>query len=341
VKRGLRFGEHGLPLMGTGDWNDGMNKVGVQGKGESIWLGFFLYHVLMQFENVAQLHGDAAFVELCQNEAARLRQNIEQHGWDGEWYRRAYFDDGTPLGSASNPECKIDSIAQSWSVLSDAGSGDRARMALNALDKHLVHRDDAVIQLLTPPFDKSTPDPGYIKEYVPGVRENGAQYTHAAVWAAIAFAAIGDNRRAWELLSIINPVNHAANAESIAIYKVEPYVIASDVYALSPHTGRGGWTWYSGSAGWMYQLIVESILGLRREVDNLHFEPCMPAHWTSFKMSYRYRETVYHIKVSQMQEEEGVTTLTVDDVERIDLAVPLVDDRQKHEVVLRIHIAQS
>ncbi|HKU77200.1 MAG TPA: glycosyl hydrolase family 65 protein [Pyrinomonadaceae bacterium] len=340
VKRGLRFGEHGLPLMGTGDWNDGMNKVGVQGKGESIWLGFFLYHVLRQFESVAQLHGDAAFVELCHNEAARLRQSIEQHGWDGEWYRRAYFDDGTPLGSAGNPECKIDSIAQSWSVLSGAGSADRSRMALNALDKHLVHRDDAVIQLLTPPFDKSTPDPGYIKAYVPGVRENGAQYTHAAVWAAIAFAAIGDNRRAWELLSIINPVNHSANAESIAIYKVEPYVIASDVYALSPHTGRGGWTWYSGSAGWMYRLIVESILGLRREADKLHFEPCIPAHWTSFKMSYRYRETVYRIKVSQVQEEEGATTLTVDDVERLDLVVPLVDDRQKHEVVLRIHIAQ-
>jgi len=341
IKRGLRFGEHGLPLMGTGDWNDGMNKVGAQGKGESIWLGFFLYHVLTQFENVARVHGDAAFVELCQNEAARLRQNIEQHGWDGQWYRRAYFDDGTPLGSASNPECQIDSIAQSWSVLSGAASAERSRMALNALDKHLVHRDDAVIQLLTPPFDKSTPDPGYIKAYVPGVRENGAQYTHAAVWAAIAFAAIGDNRRAWELLSIINPVNHAANAESIAIYKVEPYVVASDVYALSPHTGRGGWTWYSGSAGWMYRLIVESILGLRREADKLHFEPCLPAHWTSFQMTYRYRETVYRIKVSQMQEEEGVTTLTLDDVERLDLVVPLVDDRQKHEVVLRIHIAQS
>ena len=341
IKRGLRFGGHGLPLMGTGDWNDGMNKVGAQGKGESIWLGFFLHHVLMQFANVAQLHGDAAFVELCRKEAAQLRQNIEQHGWDGEWYRRAYFDDGTPLGSASNPECQIDSIAQSWSVLSGAASAERSRMAMDALDKHLVHRDDAVIQLLTPPFDKSTPDPGYIQAYVPGVRENGAQYTHAAVWAAIAFAAIGDNRRAWELLSIINPVNHAASAESIAIYKVEPYVVASDVYALSPHTGRGGWTWYSGSAGWMYRLIVESILGLRREADKLHFEPCIPAHWASFKMNYRYRETVYHITVSQTREAEGVTTLTVDDIERLDLVIPLVDDRQKHEVDLRIHIAQS
>ncbi len=341
VQRGLRFGGHGLPLMGTGDWNDGMNKVGAQGKGESIWLGFFFHDVLMQFANVAQLHGDPAFVELCRKEAAQLRRNLEQHGWDGEWYRRAYFDDGTPLGSASNPECQIDSIAQSWSVLSGAANVERSRMAMDALDKHLVHRDDAVIQLLTPPFDKSTPDPGYIKAYVPGVRENGAQYTHAAVWAVMAFAAVGDNRRAWELLSIINPVNHARSAELIAIYKVEPYVVASDVYALSPHTGRGGWTWYSGSAGWMYRLIVESILGLRLEADKLHVEPCIPAHWASFKINYRYRETVYHITVCQTRTADGVTMLTVDDIERHDLVIPLVDDRKKHEVDMRIHIADS
>jgi cellobiose phosphorylase len=303
VQRGLRFGGHGLPPMGTGDWNDGMNKVGARGKGESIWLGFFLHDVLMQFANVAQLHGDPAFVQLCRKESAQLRQNIEQHGWDGAWYLRAYFDDGSPLGSAGNTECQIDSIAQSWSVLSGAANAERSRMAMDALDKRLVHREDAVIQLLTPPFDKSTPDPGYIKAYVPGVRENGAQYTHAAVWAVMAFAAMGDNRRAWELLSIINPVNHARSAESIAIYKVEPYVVASDVYALSPHTGRGGWTWYSGSAGWMYRLIVESILGgLRLEADKLHVEPCIPAHWPSFKMNYRYRETVYHITVCQTGE---------------------------------------
>jgi cellobiose phosphorylase len=214
-------------------------------------------------------------------------------------------------------------------------------MAMDALDKYLVHRDDAVIQLLMPPFDKSTPDPGYIKAYVPGVRENGAQYTHAAVWAVIAFAAIGDNRRAWELLSIINPVNHAGSAASIAIYKVEPYVIASDVYALSPHTGRGGWTWYSGSAGWMYRLIVESILGLRLKGDKLHVEPCIPAHWVSFKMNYRYRETVYQITVCQTRATDGVAMLTLDGIERHDLVIPLVDDRQKHEVDLRIHIPQG
>ena len=338
VEKGLRFGGHGLPLMGTGDWNDGMNKVGAQGKGESIWLGFFLYDVLIKFAGVARLHGDPVFDERCRKEAAQLRRNIEQHGWDGEWYRRAYFDDGTPVGSASNPECRIDSIAQSWSVLSGAASAERSRMAMDALDKHLVHRDDAVVQLLTPPFDKSTPDPGYIQAYVPGVRENGAQYTHAAVWAVIAFAAMGDNRRAWELLSIINPVKHAWSAESIAIYKVEPYVVASDVYALSPHTGRGGWTWYSGSAGWMYRLIMESILGLRLEADKLHVDPCIPAHWTSFKMHYRYRETAYHIAVSQTRAADGVTMLTVDGIERHDRVIPLVDDRREHVADLRIRI---
>ncbi len=339
VRRGLRFGAHGLPLMGTGDWDDGMNKVGAQGRGESVWLGFFLYDVLMRFTDLAELHGDPASVQLCRDEASKLRQNIERHGWDGEWYRRAYFDDGTPLGSASNLECQIASIAQSWSVLSGAAGPERSRMAMDSLDKYLVRRDDSVIQLLTPPFDNSTPDPGYIQAYVPGVRENGAQYTHGAVWATMAFAAMGDSRRAWELLSIINPVNHARSAGSIATYKVEPYVVASDVYALPPHTGRGGWTWYSGSAGWMYRLIVESILGLRLESGNLHVDPCIPADWASFKIDYRYRETVYHITVRQTRAAAGVTMLTADGVERPDLAVPLVDDRQKHEVELRIHLA--
>ena len=327
--------------MGTGDWDDGMNRVGAQGKGESVWLGFFLYDVLMRFADLAERHGDPASVELCRDEASKLRQNIEQHGWDGGWYRRAYFDDGTPLGSASNPECQIVSTPQSWSVLSGAASPERLRMAMDALDKHLVHRDDAVIQLLTPPFDRSTPDPGYIQAYVPGVRENGAQYTHAAVWAAMAFAAMGDSRRAWELLSIINPVNHARSAESTATYKVEPYVVASDVYALPPHTGRGGWTWYSGSAGWMYRLIVESVLGLRLEADKLHVQPCIPAHWPSFKMDYRYRETHYRITVSQTGAAGGVSRLTVDGVDRHDLVIPLADDRKKHEVDLRIHVARG
>jgi cyclic beta-1,2-glucan synthetase len=295
--------------------------------------------VLMQFANVAQLHGDQAFVELCRKEAAQLRQNIEQHGWDGEWYRRAYFDDGSPLGSSVNPECRIDSIAQSWSVLSGAGDAGRSRMAMAAVDRHLVRREHALIQLLDPPFDKSDLNPGYIKGYVPGVRENGGQYTHAAIWAAMAFAALGDARRAWELFTMINPVSHAASPEAIAAYKVEPYVVAADVYALSPHVGRGGWTWYTGSAGWMYRLIVESLLGLRLEVDKLRFAPCLPAAWREFKIHYRYRETVYHIAVLQTGATNDRMTVTVDGVERDDKAIPLVDDRQEHWVEVIIQVA--
>ena len=306
IQRGLRFGGHGLPLIGSGDWNDAMNLVGQHGKGESVWLGFFLYEVLMRFAEVARLRGDGAFAERCRSEAAELRRNLEQNGWDGAWYRRAYFDDGSPLGSATNPECQIDSIAQSWSVLSGAGDAERSRLAMEALDQRLVRRDDALIQLLDPPFDTSSLNPGYIKGYVPGVRENGGQYTHAAMWASAAFAALGDSRRAWELFDMINPVNHSRSPEGTTTYKVEPYVVAADVYALPPHTGRGGWTWYTGSAGWMYRLIVESLLGLRLEVDKLRFAPCLPPEWKVFKLHYRYRETVYHIAVTQtVAVEEG------------------------------------
>nr|WP_096361918.1 glucoamylase family protein [Sulfuricaulis limicola] len=340
IQRGLQFGGHGLPLMGTGDWNDGMNLVGHRGQGESVWLGFFLHSVLTQFTAVARLQDDPDFAEHCEAAALQLRRNIGQHGWDGAWYRRAYFDDGTPLGSAANPECQVDSISQSWSVLSGAGDAGRARLAMEAVDQRLVRRDSALIQLLDPPFDKSALNPGYIKGYVPGVRENGGQYTHAAIWAAMAFAALGDNRRAWELLAMINPVNHASSPAGVATYKVEPYVIAADVYAVTPHTGRGGWTWYTGSAGWMYRLIVESLLGLRLEVDKLYFAPCLPAEWKDFTLHYRYRETIYHIIVSQTRADEDAkiseTRLTVDGVERHDKAIPLVDDRQDHAVEVKI-----
>ena len=333
---GLQFGEHGLPLIGSGDWNDGMDRVGIQGQGESIWLGFFLYDVLTQFAEVARRRGDLPFVERCEGEAAHLRQNLEQQGWDGGWYRRAYFDDGTPLGSASNAECQIDSIAQSWSVLSGAGDNARAHQAMEAFDARLVRRDQGLIQLLDPPFDTSDLNPGYIKGYVPGVRENGGQYTHAAIWAAMAFAALGDRRRAWELFAMINPVNHARSPEAVATYKVEPYVVAADIYAVAPHVGRGGWTWYTGSAGWLYRLIVESLLGLRLEVDTLHFAPCLPADWHGFAVHYRYRETVYHIAVTQRPAGQGEMRVTVDGVERPDSAIPLVDDRQDHAVEVRI-----
>ena len=336
ILNGLKFGQHGLPLIGSGDWNDSMDRVGEHGKGESVWLGFFLYEVLVRFTEMARTQGDASFAERCVKEAAQLRLNIEKNGWDGKWYRRAYFDDGSPLGSSENPECQIDSIAQSWSVLSGASEIERSRMAMDAVDERLVRRKYGLIQLLDPPFDTSPMYPGYIKGYVPGVRENGGQYTHAAIWAAMAFAGLGDSHRAWELFTLINPVNHARSAKEAAIYKVEPYVVAADVYAVLPHTGRGGWTWYTGSAAWMYRLITESLLGLRREVDKLHFKPCLPVEWEGFKIHYRYRETVYHISVVQTPAGEGQMHVSVDGVEQPDATIPLVDDRKEHWAEVRI-----
>ena len=336
VENGLRYGTHGLPLMGSGDWNDGMNLVGTAGKGESVWLGFFLYAVLTQFGDLARRRGDALFAERCSSESARLRDAIEQNSWDGAWYRRAWFDDGSPLGSSSNAECRIDSIAQSWAVLSGAGNAQRAREAMNAVDAQLVRRDAALIQLLDPPFDHSEPNPGYIQGYARGVRENGGQYTHAAVWVAMAFVVLGDAKRAWELFSLINPINHAKSPDTIAVYKTEPYVLAGDVYALAPHSGRGGWAWYTGSAGWMYRLILESLLGLRLDADKLHFAPCLPADWNSFQVHYRYRQTIYHITVLQTSVADGEPTLTVDGALLPGPAIPLVDDRREHSVEVRI-----
>jgi cellobiose phosphorylase len=337
----FKRGEHGLPLIGAGDWNDGMNLVGEHGKGESVWLGFFLHEVLTQFVELARHRGDSVFSERCRSEAVQLRENIERAGWDGAWYRRAYFDDGSPLGSALNPECQIDSIAQSWSVLSGAGNPQRSRTAMNSLDKLLVDRDHGLIKLLTPPFDKSELDPGYIRGYVPGVRENGGQYTHAAIWAAMAFAAMGDSARAWELFGMINPVNHSLSSEAVAAYKVEPYVMAADIYAVAPHTGRGGWTWYTGSAGWMYRLIVESLLGLRLDVDKLHFAPCFPVDWSGFKVHYRFRETVYHITVRRSADHAVGMKTTLDGVSNEDNFVTLVNDLKEHFVDLIFALAES
>ena len=333
ILAGLKRGGHGLPLIGSGDWNDGMNLVGEHGRGESVWLGFFLHEVLARFAELATRRGDSAFAGRCQSEASQLRQSIEQNAWDGAWYRRAYFDDGSPLGSSTNPECQIDSIAQSWSVLSGAGNEHHSREAMDALDKRLVDRDHGLIKLLAPPFDKSALDPGYIRGYVPGVRENGGQYTHAAIWAAMAFAAMGESDRAWKLFAMINPVNHSRSPEEISIYKVEPYVMAADIYAVAPHIGRGGWTWYTGSAGWMYRLVIESLLGLRLEVDKLHVTPCFPVDWSGFKVHYRFHETVYHITITQNPDGES-ESMTLDGSARSDMVIPLMNDRQEHFVEL-------
>ncbi len=348
IKHGLRFGEHQLPLMGCGDWNDGMNLVGRDGKGESVWLAWFLYENLRLFAGLARGRGDEAFADVCAEQASLLRNNIETNAWDGAWYRRAYFDDGTPLGSSDNDECQIDSISQSWAVISGGGDPMRARQAMAAVDKRLVRRDAQLIQLLAPPFDKSDLEPGYIKGYVPGVRENGGQYTHAAIWTTMAFAMLDDRERAWELFNMLNPVNHGSQPDEIERYKVEPYVMCADIYGAPPHTGRGGWTWYTGAAGWMYRLTVETLLGLQLEVDHLRVAPCIPAHWESYKIHYRYRETVYHITIKCIgHESKQVTRVTVDGAVVNGTVVdgtgciPLVDDRREHHVDVELGPARQ
>jgi cyclic beta-1,2-glucan synthetase len=336
IVHGLSFGDRGLPLMGCGDWNDGMNRVGHEGKGQSVWLAFFLFENLREFSALARSRNDHDFANRCDSEAAQLRANIEHAGWDGRWYRRAYFDNGQPLGSAENEECQIDSIAQSWSVLSGAGDTDKSRIALQSVDQRLVRRESKLIQLLDPPFDKSSPDPGYIMGYVPGVRENGGQYTHAAIWTIMAMAQTGDHSRAWELLKMINPIHHGSSASRIATYKVEPYVIAADVYAVAPHIGRGGWTWYTGSASWMYRLMLESLLGFQRQADQLRFNPCLPADWRSFKVHYRYQDTLYHITILQSEATHRVQRIAVDGVQQPNTTITLNNDRQDHQVVVEL-----
>ncbi len=337
IKRGLRFGEHGLPLIGSGDWNDGMNLVGAQGKGESVWLAFFLYDVLQRFTELARLRGDSEFADQCTQQAAQLQQNIELHGWDGDWYRRAYFDDGTPLGSATNDECQIDSVPQSWAVLSGAANPARARLAMDCVDQRLVRRDSRLIQLFDPPFDKSALEPGYIKGYAPGVRENGGQYTHGAIWAVMAFAELGETERAWELFSLLNPIHHATDPAQVNRYRAEPYVVVADIYSVAPHTGRGGWSWYTGSAGWMYRLIVETLLGLRLEADHLRVSPRLPRAWESLKLHYRHRDTFYHITVTRGGVEAAQPVcVIVDGKEQPGATIQLVDDREEHAVEINI-----
>jgi cyclic beta-1,2-glucan synthetase len=330
----LAVGSHGLPLMGTGDWNDGMNEVGAGGKGESVWLGWFLHAVLSEWGGLADARGERKRAERWRGHVRDLKESLEREAWDGGWYRRAYFDDGTPLGAAVNDACRIDSIAQSWSVISAAGDPARQTRAMAALDEHLVRRADGVVLLLTPAFDETSLEPGYIKGYVPGVRENGGQYTHAAIWAAIAFAALGDGDKAGELFGLLNPINRTRTAAGVHRYKVEPYVIAADVYTETPHVGRGGWTWYTGSAGWMYRAGLESILGFRLRGARLVIDPCIPRAWRGFEMVFRYRSARYDLVVENPRgASRGVSSVEVDGVSLAgDLSIPLVDDRKAHRV---------
>ncbi|HKR11781.1 MAG TPA: glucoamylase family protein [Pyrinomonadaceae bacterium] len=333
LDRSLPVGKHGLPLMGGGDWNDGMNRVGQQGKGESVWLGWFLYTTIAAFTPHVESRKQKARTNRYRKHLDNLRKSLEEKAWDGDWYRRAYFDDGTPLGSSRNEECSIDSIAQSWSVISGASDHYRMGRAMAAVEEYLIRRGDGLVILFTPPFDKGTLDPGYIKGYVPGVRENGGQYTHAAIWTMIAYSLLGDGERAGELFSLLNPINHSSTRAGLHKYKVEPYVAVADVYAVPPHTGRGGWTWYTGSAGWMYRAGLESILGFKLESTRLQIDPCVPRWWRDFEITYRRKGAVYRIKVENpLGVNRGVVTVEVDGVVQKDNAIALTDDEATHNV---------
>ncbi len=333
----LEAGPHGLPLMGSGDWNDGMDRVGHRGRGESVWMGWFLHMNLAGFAPLAEARGEEARARAWRRRMDELAEALERHGWDGDWYRRAYFDDGTPLGSSANDECRIDSIAQSWAVLSGVARPSRQRRAMQSVEQYLVRRGDALVLLFTPPFDEGELDPGYIRGYLPGVRENGGQYTHAAIWSVLAFAELGDGDGAAELFSILNPVNQASTRAGVHRYKVEPYVSVGDVYAEPPHTGRGGWSWYTGSAGWMHRAGLEWILGFRLRGDTLRLDPCIPRDWPGFSMTFRYHSARYEIEVeSPGGDMRGVSAAEVDgEPARVDdegAWIPLADDGATHRV---------
>ena len=333
----LSTGEHGLPLIGTGDWNDGMNRVGEGGKGESVWLGWFLLHTLKVFAVHASLRNDTARHVSWTDHYSRLSVAMELHGWDGKWYRRGYFDDGMPLGSSQNEECRIDAIVQSWAVMSGSADPARATQAMEEFEHQLVHPDEKLVQLFTPPFDKSEQDPGYIKAYPPGIRENGGQYTHGVIWSIFAHAALGQSERAERLFSMINPINHARNEGEVQKYRVEPYVIAADVYAIAPHTGRGGWTWYTGSAGWMYRAGLEAVLGIKREGNQLRVKPSHPASWPEAEVRIRFGQTMYHLKLTHDSSAVIEIQPDVRAAGKGEYVVILRDDGATHTITLPVH----
>ena len=337
LDQSLAVGEHGLPLIGTGDWNDGMNRVGELGKGESVWLGWFLHATLAAFAPLAKARDEQARAAKWLAHTAALRTSLERDGWDGDWYRRGYFDDGTPLGSSTSGECRIDSIAQSWSVISGAADPARALRAMAAVDQQLIRYDEGLALLFTPPFDRTPLDPGYIKGYPPGIRENGGQYTHAAAWSVMAFAALGQGDKAAELFSLLNPINHTSTRADVQRYKVEPYVVAADVYSVPPHVGRGGWTWYTGSAGWLYRAGLEAILGFRLQGAFLLLDPCIPKAWPRFEIVFKYHSARYEIAVENPRGVgRGVAYAEMDGKTLPDgpPRVPLIDDGGAHKVRL-------
>jgi cellobiose phosphorylase len=319
IEKGATRGPHGLPLIGTGDWNDGMNRVGEEGKGESVWLAWFLIDIWGKFSGLCDRRGERELAEKYRELARNMSATIEETSWDGEWYRRGYFDDGTPLGSRENEEARIDSLPQSWSVISGAGDSSRAKQAMGSVEKYLIRSKEKLVLLFTPPFDHSMPHPGYIMGYPPGVRENGGQYTHAALWVAMAMARMGEGRRAVDVLQMLNPIEHARTPEDCAVYRTEPYAVAADVYSLESQPGRGGWTWYTGSAGWMYRVWLEEVLGFKLRGNQLSIEPAIPEEWPGFVITFRYGQTEYRIEVQNGGEGSRQE-------------IQLVDDHQKHTV---------
>jgi cyclic beta-1,2-glucan synthetase len=316
-----------------------MNRVGEQGRGESVWLGWFLYSTLSAFAPVAEARNESERARRWFDHAAAVRVSLEREAWDGGWYRRGYFDDGTPYGSAASDECRIDSIAQSWSVISGAADAIRSAKAMAAVDEHLIRRDDALALLFTPPFDRTPLDPGYVKGYPPGLRENGGQYTHAAAWSVIAFAQLGEGEKAAELFAMLNPVNRTSTRTGLQRYKVEPYAVAADVYSVPPHVGRGGWTWYTGSAGWMYRAGIESILGFRREGNELVLTPCIPRQWPRFEINFKYASARYEIEVENPHGvNRGIVDTVLDGVflSGTDARIPLSDDGATHRVQITL-----
>lgn len=329
------FGEHGLPLMGGGDWNDGMNEVGMMGKGESVWLAWFLYTVLGDFLPLCHQEGDEAYGQMLEQKRETLLQSIEEHAWDGEWYLRAFYDDGSKLGSKENDECRIDSISQSWSVISKGAKTERAKTAMQSAWRYLVMEEEALSLLLAPPFNKTSKNPGYIKNYIPGIRENGGQYTHAAVWLAIATSMLHDCNMAGTLFTILNPINITKNRKDALRYEKEPYVMTADISLSPPYTGRGGWSWYTGSAGWMYQGLLGWFLGIRKEGNELVIDPATPASFGDFSVEYKYGDSLYEISVESRSKGTLTTeNLTVDDRLIQGNRVLLVDDGEKHRIVV-------
>ena len=329
----LNIGAHGLPLFGTGDWNDGMNRVGIAGRGESVWMGWFLHAALTRFVPIAEARGAADQAANWSKHAFALQQAIEREAWDGDWYRRGYYDDGTVLGSVASDECRIDSVAQSWAVISGAAERSRALRAMSAVNTQLVSRSDGLVKLFAPPFDHTSHDPGYIKAYPPGLRENGGQYTHAAMWSTLAFALLGDGDRAGELFSLLNPINHASTRAGIHRYKVEPYVVCADVYSAPQHVGRGGWTWYTGSAAWMYRTAVEGLLGIHLRAGTLKVDPCIPRAWAGFEFTYKYGSSRYRISVKNPRGvSRGVAQASLDgkNLGGAPCEIKLVDDGRYH-----------